>query len=205
MRQRRFHSRKGPPCSVCVHRDRALIESSRVAGVSLDNVSRKFAVSRDAVHRHMKAHVTEDQRAQYILEAPIKDLASAAAAEGVSLLEYLHLIRSVLLQEFQLAAACHDKNATAILAGRLTEVLNAIGKLTGEILRAPAVANVINNNTINVNSPVFLDLQQMLIKRLAGHPEAMAAVVEGLRELEGRSAVSQPAPLVIEHRGHAHA
>jgi hypothetical protein len=202
MRTRRFHSRKGPACTVCTHKDRARIEASRVAGVSLDNLAKKFGLGRDSIHRHMKSHVDDDLRASYIAETPIRDLAEAAASEGVSVLEYLSIVRAVLMTQFQLAASCNDKNGTAVLAGRLTEVLREIGRLTGEILRAPAVQNV--TNTVNfINSPVFVDLQTMLIKRLARHPDAMAAVVEGLRELEARSARPIAGP-VIEHEG-AHA
>jgi hypothetical protein len=202
----RFHERRGRGCLVCQHKDRVRIEASRVAGVSLDNLSRKFAVSRDSIFRHMRDHVDDDLRAQYLLEVPIKDLAEAAAAENVSVLEYLSIVRATLLQQFQLAASCNDKNGVAILGGRLTEVLRAIGSITGEVLRSPAVSSVVTTNTVNfIGSPIFADLQQMLIRRLAGHPDALAAVVEGLRELESRSSVSQPAPLVIEHREHAHA
>jgi hypothetical protein len=191
---------------VCQHPHRARIEQGRVAGISLDNLSRKFGPSRDSIFRHCRDHLTEDQRASYICELPIKDLAEAAAAENVSVLEYLSIVRSTLLQQFQLAASCNDKNGVGILAGRLTEILRVIGQMSGEILRAPAVANVTTNNTINfVNSPIFADLQAMLVKRLAGHPDALAAVVEGLRELESRSSPHQPPPLVIEHREPAHA
>jgi hypothetical protein len=203
-RQRRFHARKGPACSVCIHRDRARIEASRIAGVSLTNLAKKFNVGRDAIFRHMAHHVDDDLKAQYLAEVPLKDLAEAAASEGVSLIEYFGIIRAALMSQFQLAVACNDRNGAAILAGRLNEILNSLGKLTGEILRAPAISNVVN--TINFTaSPVFLDLQQMLIRRLAAHPEAMASVVEGLRELESRSAPHQAPPLTIEHQGGAHA
>jgi hypothetical protein len=207
-RQRRFHARKGPACSVCTHRDRVRIEASRIAGVSLDNLAKKFGCGRDAIHRHMHNHVSEDQRSQYILAVPVQDLAKAAAEEGLSVVEYLGIIRTTLLQEFQLAAAAHDKNATAILAGRLVELLRVLGSITGEVLRSPAVANITTTNTVNfVNSPIFADLQQMLIKRLAGHPEELSSVIEGLRELEDRSAPRPVAPLTIEHshREPAHA
>ncbi|SIN82862.1 hypothetical protein SAMN05443247_00019 [Bradyrhizobium erythrophlei] len=112
-------------------------------------------------------------------------------------------MRGVLLQEFQLCASVHDRNGTAVLAGRLTEVLREVGKITGELMRTPGVMNV--SNTVNfVNSPVFVDLQQMLIKRLANRPDALAEVIDGLRELESRSAPQARAPM-IEHQGGAHA
>jgi hypothetical protein len=204
MRPRRFHSRAGRGCLVCAHKDRVRIEASRVAGVSLDNLSRKFAVSRDSIFRHMRDHVDADLRAQYLAEVPIKDLAKAAADEGCSVLEYLAIVRSALMQQFQLAVACNDKNGTAILAGKLTEVLRLVANISGEILKAPSVANITNNVNF-INSPMFADLQQMLVRRLAGHPEALTAVVEGLRELENRSAPPPMTPLTIEHRAHADA
>jgi hypothetical protein len=198
----RFRSKKGPQCSICTHPDRIRIEATRIAGASLDAIALKCGVSRDAVHRHMHRHVSADILNQYRLDVPVRELAARAADEGVSLLGYFSIVRGVLLQQFQLAASVNDKNGTAVLAGRLTEVLREIGRITGEILSTPGVMNV--TNTVNfVNSPVFLDLQQMLIRRLAGHPDALAAVIEGLRELEARSA-PRPAPM-IEHQGGAHA
>ena len=199
----KLKSKKGPACTVCRHPDRTRIEATRVAGASLDAIAAKFAISRDALHRHMHKHVPEDVRLQYITEVPIKELAQRAANEGVGLLDYFAIMRGVLLQQFQLAASVNDKNGTAVLAGRLTEVLREIGKITGELMRSPAVQNI--TNTVNfINSPIFTDLQTMLIRRLAGHPDAMAAVVEGLRELESRSAPRPAAPL-IEHQEAAHA
>jgi hypothetical protein len=192
LRTRHFHSRKGPPCSVCAHKDRSRIEQGRVAGISLDNLAKKFGIGRDSIHRHWTNHVSDDVKAQYLLEVPIKDLAARASDESVSVLEYLSIVRAVLLQQFQLAASCNDRNGTAVLGGRLTEVLREIGRLTGEILRAPAVQNILNSVTF-MNSPDFVNIQQMLIKRLAGYPEAMAAVVEGLRDLDAGNAPARPA------------
>jgi len=187
-----------------VHPDRIRIEATRIAGASLDAIAAKCGVSRDAVHRHMHRHVSEDVQNQYRLDVPVRELAAKAADEGVSLLGYFSIVRGVLLQQFQLAASVNDKNGTAVLAGRLTEVLREIGRITGEILSTPGIMNV--SNTVNfVNSPVFTDLQAMLIKRLAGHPAAMSAVLEGLRELESRSAPRPMAAPMIEHDGGAHA
>jgi hypothetical protein len=161
----------------------------------LDSISTKFGISRDCIFRHMR-HVPEDVRAQYLADVPIKELAARAANEGVSLLDYFSIVRGVLLQQFQLAASVNDKNGTAVLAGRLTEVLREIGKVTGELMRTAPVQNIHNSVTF-VNSPVFINLQQMLVKRLAGHPDALNSVIEGLRELEARSAPrAMPAPII---------
>jgi hypothetical protein len=202
MRQRRLHSRAGRGCLVCGHKDRVRIEASRVAGVSLDSLSKKFGPSRDSIFRHCRDHLTEDQRAQYILTAPLKDLAKAAADEGISLIEYFAIIRAALLQQFQLAVSCNDKNGTAILAGRLTEVLNAMGRLTGEILNASSVTNITTNNFAFLQShPAFAKVQAVLLQALARHPQARADVVAALRSLDSESspaAAARPANPVLE-------
>src|ERR1035437_2891449 len=191
-------SRKGPVCTLCKHPDRVLIEQTRVAGASLDSIAAKFGVSRDIIHRHMHRHVSEDLRSQYLAGVPLKQLAQRATAEGMSVLEYLSLIRSTLMNEFQLAANVHDRHATSALAGRLNETLREIGRITGEIGDMAMRSITVNNNsTVNfINSPDFINLQQMLIRRLAAHPDALNSVIEGLRELEGRSR-PMPAPVMI--------
>jgi hypothetical protein len=114
--RKRTSLRRGPVCTICKHENRVLIEQTRIAGASLDSIALKFGCSRDAVHRHMANHVSQDLLAQYLADAPIKELAQKAA-EGMSVLQYLSLIRSTLMNEFQLAAAVHDRHATSALAG----------------------------------------------------------------------------------------
>jgi hypothetical protein len=103
--RKRQSLRKGPVCSICKHEHRVLIESTRIAGASLDNISSKYNVSRDAVFRYMRAHVSEDLRAEYLSAVPLKELAEKAAAEGCSVLQYLSIVRSVLMNQLQLAAS----------------------------------------------------------------------------------------------------
>ncbi len=186
----KFKSKKGPSCSICVHPDRARIEATRVAGASLDAIAGKFQISRDSLHRHMHRHVSEADRLQYIAEVPIQELAQRAANEGVSLLDYFSIVRGVLLQQFQLAASVNDKNGTAVLAGRLTEVLREIGRITGEIMRSPGVLNV--NGNINIlNHPQLAMVQANILRALAPHPAARNAVIEALRRMD--SPVDAPA------------
>src|ERR1700731_911215 len=124
---------KAARCVVCGHPDRALIEAARVAGCSLDTIAAKHEISRDSVHRHMKNHVTDEARADYLAAVPMSELAKKAAEEGVSVLEFFKIIRATLMTQFQLAASLNDRNATGALAGRLTEVLRAIGSISGEM------------------------------------------------------------------------
>jgi hypothetical protein len=120
----------------------------------------------------MKNHVTDEQRADYLAAIPMGELAEKAAAEGVSVLSYFSIIRATLMTQFQLAASVNDRNATAILAGRLTEVLREIGRASGE-LGSMAANNITINHTTIMNSPVFATLQANLLTALAPFPEAL--------------------------------
>ena len=91
--RKRTSLRKGPVCTICKHENRVLIESTRIAGASLDNISARYGVGRDAIHRHMKNHVDDDLRAEYLAATPLKDLAEKAASEGISVLQYLSITR----------------------------------------------------------------------------------------------------------------
>jgi hypothetical protein len=187
-------------CVVCNHADRALIEFARVAGCSLDTIAAKHGISRDGVHRHMRNHVDDSARADYLAAVPMTDLAAKAAEEGISVLAYFSIMRATLMKQFQLAASLNDRNATATLSGRLTEVLRAIGSISGEMGNM-AVNNLTINNVSIMNSPVFASLQANLLHALAPFPEARAAVVNALRQMDEQNA-PESAMKVIEHVQH---
>ena len=196
-----------PKCTVCRHPDRHAIEMAHVAGASLDAITAKFStdahpLGRASVHRHCRDHLDETARASYLADVPLAELAERAAKESLSLLSYLGLIRSTLITQMLVAAGVNDGNRTAVLAGRALEVLKELGRLTGE-LRDVATHTTINN-TLIMNMPIFLDLQTMLVEKLADFPEALERVVDGLRELEGRSDV-EPLTLPPATTGENHA
>lgn len=170
-------------CSVCRHPERHRIEMLRLGGSPVDPLAEKFGLGRDAIYRHMANHVDAETKASIIADVPLKDLAARAAEEGVSLLDYFAIVRSTVIEQLLSAAAIGDRSGTAALAGRATEVLKEIGKLTGEMLRTSPI-NITHNTAVFVSSPAFARLERMLIERLGPHPEALGAVLEGLRALE---------------------
>jgi hypothetical protein len=184
-------------CIVCNHIERARIEFAHVSGASLDSIAAQFKVSRDAIWRHCNSHLTDNDRSEYLAAVPLKELAEKAAVEGMSVLEHLSIVRATLMRQFQLAASVNDRQGTATLAGRLTECLRAIGQLTGEL--GSMVANnltINNNNTMILNSPVFANLQANLLHALAPYPDARAAVVMALRQMDEQN---EPPMKTIEH------
>jgi hypothetical protein len=180
-------------CIVCAHPERARIEFAKVSGASLDNIAATFKISRDAVHRHCLNHLTDADRADYLAAVPMKDLAEKAAVEGMSVLEYFSIIRGVLMSQFQLANSINDRQAVSTLAGRLTETLRAIANITGEMGSMAANSISITNNVNILNSPIVANLQANLLQALAPYPDARAAVVIALRQMD------EPAMKTIEH------
>ena len=173
------------PCQVCRHPDRLRIELLRLTGVSLDRLAARFKVHRDAINRHM-VHLDQADRVALIADLPMKELAQQAAEEGVGLIDYFKVIREVLMRQLLTAANSGDRIGTASLSGRAIECLKELGRITGEISNLTSFPTV-NNTAVFVNSPQFAALETMLIERLAKYPDALAAVVAGLRELEDRS------------------
>jgi hypothetical protein len=87
-------------CQVCVHPERIRIEALHVGGVTLDALQAEFGIQRDCIHRHCKNHVSKIAKVNY-LAGPIQmaTLAQAAARENKSILEYLSVIRSILMNQ----------------------------------------------------------------------------------------------------------
>lgn len=173
-------------CQVCAHPDRVRVETLAVAGASTAAVARKFAVSYDAVRRHMRRHVSPERRALLVAgpTGKVHELALRAADENEGVLEYFVALRSVLFARLAAAAEAGDDNGVAVLSGRAIDVLHHIGRLAG-LLSNGAAVNITQNFLI---SPVFVDLEAMLLLELRPYPEARAAVVAGLRRLEARAA-----------------
>ena len=180
----KFKSKRGPVCSVCEHPNRALIEAAKCAGASLDAISAKYGASRFAIHRHWHSHVSEDAKAQYLADVPLKELAAAAANEGVSVLGYLAVIRSLLMRQLQTVSSLNDHHAAAALAGRLNETLRTIGQLSGQMGDMAARTINISGNVNIMNSPVIATLQANLLRALAPFPEARSAVIGALRAMD---------------------
>jgi hypothetical protein len=173
-------------CAICQHPERVRIEALHVAGVSLDKIAAKFDVHRDAVWRHVQRHMTDDQRATYLVgPARIAELREVAAAENESVLDYLSILRSALVAQLDKLSKANDHQGIATISTPLLNCLKALGKVTGEI-NAVANSTIINvqNNNVVLNSPPFNDMQAGLMEVCAHHPAARADIVALFRRLD---------------------
>jgi hypothetical protein len=182
---------KPTTCCICNHQERERIEALRAAGASLENLSRRFGVSRDSVWRHWNAHVDNDTKLAYLAgPSTIAELKEKALKEGGTVLDYLTILRSLLLGTLTDCVKIKAPHALAPIAGRLIETLREIGKLTGEIgqLAAPSVNVNVATNVAFMGDQRMLDLQDGLLTIARQFPEARAAIIALLRGIDARPA-----------------
>ncbi len=189
----------GPTCTVCAHDERWRIELLRAGGASLEALASKFGLSADAIGRHWRNHVSTELKASYLVgPAQLADLAATAAKEGASVLDHFRAVRTMLMSQLATMTEAGDARGAAIVATPLVSVLEKIGKVTGEIATIAQGTINIQNNVAIVNSPAFAKVQAAILRALAPHGAARAAVVAALRELDTDAAETK-APVVIEH------
>ena len=113
-----------PRCSVCQHPERHQIEMLKLAGASFDTLVEKFGLrNRDVLWRHMHKHVSAAHRAALVADIPLTELAERAAADGVSLLDHLKIVRASLMSMYLTAVAAGEPRTATLVAGRLLETL----------------------------------------------------------------------------------
>lgn len=176
-------------CQVCKHPERLRVEFLRASGASLDSLAEKFKLDRDAIWRHWHNHVSAEAKASYLAgPAALADLGERAAEAGVSVLDYLGLVRTTLLAQLGSLNEAGDGKGCAVVAGKLVQLLELQAKLSGELgTLAASVTNnfsVTTNNVAVLESPQWLRTQATILRALSPFPEARAAVVTALRGAE---------------------
>jgi hypothetical protein len=185
--------RWGRACKVCSHKDKARIELASASGKSDRKIAAEFGLRRDSVRRHWLNHVTPPRKAE-LVAGPIElaKLAKMAAEQDASLLDYLSILRTNLFWLFEDARKRGLVLDCASIADKLLKVLKVIGELSGQLRQAGlvtinnvnAVGSMSSGPTLVINDPAVIRMQAAIIHALGPHPEARAAVVAALRDLE---------------------
>ncbi len=170
-----------------MHPERWRIELLRAGGASLDSLAEKFGISRDSIARHWHNHVSAEAKAGYLAgPAQMDALATRAADEADSVLDYLRIVRTSLMSSLAACSEAGDARGVALVAGTLIATLERIGRLTGQIA---AIAGTTNNfNIALINSPAFAQVQVEILRALAPYANARMAVVDALRRLDSDTA-----------------
>ena len=128
----------------------------------------------------------------------MEQLHAKAAAESDSVLDYFRIVRTALMSSLTACSEAGDARGVALVSGQLIATLEKIGKVTGEI--ATIAQGTINiHNVAIVNSPQFAKVQAAILRALAPHGAARAAVVAALHEIDAETAdAGRAAPIVID-------
>jgi hypothetical protein len=175
-------------CQCCQNPERWRIELLRAGGASLDSLAAKFGLHRDAIDRHYRNHVSVELKTNYLAgPAQLAELAEKTATEGDSVLDHLRMVRTVLTAQLAAMTEAGDGRGAAYVAGRLTAVLETVARVTGQLgdmARSTTFNFTTNNVAVLTEHPAFRRVQATLLRALAPHPEARAAVVAALRILD---------------------
>ena len=155
-------------CTVCTHKDRAELEGTLVAGVSLRTIADRFAISKTALIRHKDAHLPPS-----LLKA--KEAREEARADD--LLSEVRNLQDRTLAVLEAAEASGEHRTALAAIAEARRNLELLGKLAGELDEHPVVNVLV--------SAEWITIRTVLLEALSPYPQASAAVAERLVELEG--------------------
>lgn len=153
-------------CTVCSHPEMEAVNTALLTGEAYRAIARRFAVSKDAVERHAKAHL-----AVKLVKA--KEAAEVAHADG--LLEQVRDLQRRAVSILDRAERAGELDTALRAIGQARACLELLGKLAGE-LQAGTTVNVLV-------SPQWVEIRNTLLVALAPYPEARVAAAAAL---EGR-------------------
>jgi hypothetical protein len=185
-------ARTGPwsGCTICKHPSRPQIDLALASGVGSKFVAQRFRVSRHAVYRHARSHLTPEVRAAIATKLLQRegDIRKVLLEEGASIVDGLRPLRGALYHLFLSATESGDWKAATSISARIHESFQLSAKLTGELL-PHATTNITNI----VLSPDYQRLRSELLRALVRHPDAHRDVVAIFQR------VGNEAATMIEH------
>lgn len=189
---------RGRKCSICQHPKRALLELGLVLGTPLRVLASRYGASVTALHNHRHNHLTAVQKAAILAaHKPSEiDLEALQRSESEGLLGALIAQRARLQQAIEIALDEGDL-ARCISAERaITENLNLVAKLLGQLVQHHQVTHA----SVLI-TPDYIRLRKTLLDALRPFPDAARAVSAALATLEQEAAQNlskQKVPLMLE-------
>ena len=182
-------STRNSQCKVCClpADQQAVLERLHCSGASDQSLADRWGMSRWAVARHVKHHLTKARRVE-LMAGPVKigNLVDRATDESRSVLEMYQVTRSLLFSRMLAAAEAGDNFGTSSVGRVLIDLLDKLAKLTGELRRMAGIS--ITNNVLNINSaPEYPDLEAGLLEIARTVPDAREPIITLLAKLEATS------------------
>lgn len=160
--------KRGPTCSICNNPRVEEINAQILDNQKLAEISRKFAVSADALQRHSDKCI-------------VKVLAASPSTEevinGDVLLNQLKEVREKAVDLLDMAIDVADTKVYGAPSQYLREIREQIklwAELEGRLASQPQINILVN--------PQWVELRTVIIKALEPYPEAREAVVHAIRE-----------------------
>jgi hypothetical protein len=161
-------------------------------------LTKRFGVSKDALSRHRRRHLSPQQAAALLAAhkpTPV-DLEKLQASESEGLLAQLIAQRARLQTYAEQALELGDPKAAVSVERGITANLELVAKLLGQLVQQHEV-----RSTSILVSPDYIALRHAIVKALQPFPEAARAVGAALHVLESKAATDiteASKPLLIE-------
>jgi len=194
------------PCGVCAHAARHQIDLGLVHRVPARVLGIRFNLSKDALLRHARNHLSPVQRAALLsaVKPTEIDLEKLRTSESENLLAQLVAQRARLQQQSEAAAEMGDTRGAIAAESAILSNLVVVGKLLGQLVQHHSVTH-----SSLLISPDYLRLRSVLVDALRPYPDAARTVSAALHRLESDAArdisaaaatqKAKPVPAVIDH------
>jgi hypothetical protein len=173
--------RRGAPCRVCEHPDRASVELGIANKVPIRVLGKRYGLSADSCWRHGQNHMTPELHGQLMTRGRMTatDLENLREVESEGVLQHLVAVRGRLYGLMDVAEQQNDYRAAATIGERIVKTLEVTAKLLGD-LRTGSIS--VTQNVLVL--PEFHALRTTIMQALRQHPEARASVAAALKQLE---------------------
>ena len=158
-------------CSICSHAERAEIDKALLTGDALRDIAGRFRVSKTAVDRHKREHLSE-RMAEVATRNEEADVRTA-----IDVVAQLRAINGASLSILEEARAAKDG----------TLALQAIDRIQKQIeLQAKLIDLIREGDTNNVViSPQWMEIRSVILTALQPYPDVAMIVADQLQLIEG--------------------
>jgi hypothetical protein len=167
-------------CTVCRHPDRVRIDYLAASGVELAPLGEKHGISKFAMLRHAKNHITDEFR-RSVKIGPFKSeehLRNLCADSGASVIENLRAVYSGLASRWLANLEAGADHALVAITAKVHDNLTLQARITRELMPAPPNVTF---NQVNLNPNWFSSFADEMRDLARRHPAIRADLAEMLR------------------------
>jgi hypothetical protein len=169
-------------CATCNHAERDSIEAELVTGRSLSGVARRYGLTRNALTRHQRNHLSP---------------AIATLHQSKRVHTLLDSVSDLVGRTERILDQAEQTGKVNVALGAIREMregLKLLGMVTGELKpEGSTTVQVLNVQT----DPNWIELRGRILVALRPHPDALAAVVEALSLAEAQPPPTGATPITF--------